>query len=568
MTISASDIEHFCSGVDQDLMMRHLSALARWTKFAGSPEELQSLGYIRKQLDEYGYDTQVQRHNAYISLPGRASAVIDGKAVQAITHSMSRSSPAGGLAGRLVELGNGAQVDFAGKDLRGCIVLVDGMASPGVALRASQAGAAGLLHASPHEHLHEMCISPVWGSPDAQTVRQLPTTVTLTISHADGKSLRDRLARGEAPNVVLHAKVDTGWRQIPILVADMSAADATTETPFILFSGHHDTWYEGVMDNGSANVTMMEVARLCALQRAHWRRNLRLCFWSGHSQGRYASSAWYADAYWRELDRLCAVHVNVDSTGGIGANDLSKAPAATELAALADHALQAQAGQRHGGERMHRNADQSFWGIGIPSIFSIMSQQSHEKVTLRNNLGWWWHTPDDLLDKIDPANLGRDSRVYAHVLYALLCATVLPIDIERQIDDLHATLSSLRLPEKTSVPLDDLVGEVSTLMAAASVFVRRKQQLSTEAAVAYDRTLMRVSRALVPLDYGIADRFAHLPALGLPAWPALQPLRELAAEQEGSPTFHLREVEALRARNRVFHAVRQAIDAIDGLGRS
>ena len=66
--------------------------------------------------------------------------------------------------------------------------------------------------------------------------------------------------RGEAPAVTLFAEVDTGWRKTPILVAELPADPAATDEPFILFSGHHDTWYHGVMDNGTANITM-RVAR-------------------------------------------------------------------------------------------------------------------------------------------------------------------------------------------------------------------------------------------------------------------------------------------------------------------
>ena len=80
--------------------------------------------------------------------------------------------------------------------------------------------------------------------------------------NADGSALRERLARGEQPKVTLHAEVDTGWRQTPILVAEIDGPDA--DGPFILYSGHHDTWHYGVMDNGAANATMLEVARLTA----------------------------------------------------------------------------------------------------------------------------------------------------------------------------------------------------------------------------------------------------------------------------------------------------------------
>src|SRR5262249_58921891 len=85
---------------------------------------------------------------------------------------------------------------------------------------ARAAGAAGQLHVSPHEHLHEMCISPVWGSPSDATLAELPATVACTISAADGAALRERLKAGRAPRVVLHAQVDTGWRKTPILTGD------------------------------------------------------------------------------------------------------------------------------------------------------------------------------------------------------------------------------------------------------------------------------------------------------------------------------------------------------------
>ena len=66
-----------------------------------------------------------------------------------------------------------------------------------------------------------MCVSPVWGSPSAETLAKLPSTVVCTVSNDDGGMLRERLARGEQPRVTLHAEVDTGWRKTPILVADL-----------------------------------------------------------------------------------------------------------------------------------------------------------------------------------------------------------------------------------------------------------------------------------------------------------------------------------------------------------
>ena len=363
-----------CDTVDGSVLMGHMRELAQWVKLSGTPDELQSLKYFQQRLDEYGYHTRLIMHDAYISLPGKARVDVDNQTLTSITHSFSRSSPPNGVTGRLVYVGDGDAPDFNGRDLNGAIVLMEGIASPGQAARASHAGAIGQVQISPHEHLHEMCVSPVWGSPSRQTQSDLPTTVVCTVSNADGSALRDRLTRGEHPKVTLHAEVDTGWRQTPILQADIDGPE--TDGPFILYSGHHDTWYYGVMDNGAANATMLEVARVIAQQRSAWRRGLRLCFWSGHSHGRYSGSTWYADTNWDELERRCAVHVNVDSTGGIGATVLKNAAAAPELIALAREAIGEQAGSDYDGKRMSRSSDQSFWGSEFRQC-SVLSASSH-----------------------------------------------------------------------------------------------------------------------------------------------------------------------------------------------
>ena len=74
---------------------------------------------------------------------------------------------------------------------------------------------------------------------------------------------------------------------------------------------------------------------------------------------------------------------------------------------------------------------------------------------------------------------------------------------------------------------------------------------------------MRISRALVPLDYTEGDRFSHDAALPQPAWPSLRKLRELAAAKPGSDEERFLAVAARRARNRVAHALREALDAAD-----
>ena len=399
------ELRTLCGAVDGASMMRDMEVFARWTKHAGTKEELSSLAHVRERMEAFGFRTTLISHDAFISLPGPARVEALARTLRCITHSFSRPSPQDGLRGALVDAGAGTDGDFARRDVRGRIVLVDGIANPAVTQRASRAGAIGQIHISPHEHLHEMCISAVWGSPDDEQLARMPATVVVTVPHADGLALRAANA-----DVVIHAEVDTRWRPTPILVADMDGAEGGADEPYVLFSGHHDTWYYGVMDNGGANATMMEASRLCASRREQWKRGLRVVFWSGHSQGRYSSSAWYADANWEEIEQRCVAHVNVDSTGGKNNTVVADTGTAWELLPLAREAVAEQSGQELSGRRMGRAGDESFWGIGVPAMFGNMGEQPPSGAAnasaavfgagrrLGHGTGWWWHTPDDLLD--------------------------------------------------------------------------------------------------------------------------------------------------------------------------
>ncbi|MGG5818592.1 M28 family peptidase [Falsiroseomonas sp. HW251] len=537
-------------------MMANLREIARWVKLSGTPEEREALGFVEKRMKDYGYRTQVLLHDAFISLPGKASVLVDGRELKAITHSFSLPSPAGGLSGVPVPMGHGTEADFAGKDVAGRILLLEGMATPAVAQRSSQAGAAGQLHISHHEHIHEMCISPVWGNPGLSTRDGLPSTVVCSVSAADGGAIRDALAAGKSPLVTLNAEVDTGWRKTPILQCDLDGPDP--DGAFVLMSGHHDTWYFGVMDNGSANAGMMEVARLVAQRKSSLRRGLRVCFWSGHSHGRYSGSAWYADGHWDELDRRCVAHVNVDSLGGAGATVLENTASMSELWHLAAEAVQSHTNQTYRGKRKARNSDESFVGIGVPSMLGSISEQPGKPAQARNALGWWWHTPHDLLDKVDEANLVRDTRVLLQVNWRLLTARILPLDHARTADALLQEIAAVAGRLEGRFDVSGLVAAATALKTAAEAVAAHAGAVSDTAAAAANAALMRASRALVPADYTDGDRFLHPHALPMPDWATLQPIRDLAATEAGSDEERYAAVDALRARNRVAFALREA----------
>ena len=566
-----TDTLTICNKVDRDRLWAHMEEFAKYTKVAGTPEELESLHYCKQVMAGFGFETEIVMHEAYISLPEPGARVeLGGVTAEAITHSFSRSAPDGGLTAPIVDVGKGGPADYAGKDVRGKIVLMDGIANPVVTQRACGAGAVGQIHVSPSEQRHEMCISPVWGSPDDRKLDRLPVSVVCTVRESDGAKLRAASAEDAKATATLFASVDTGWRPTPILITDMMPHGAP-DAPFVFYTGHHDTWYYGVMDNGGANATMIEVARVAAAHRDRWQRGLRVVFWSGHSQGRYSSSSWYADHNWEEIEARALIHVNVDSTGGLG-NTRIGTNAAAELRSLAAEAIRTHAGQEFHGNRMGRAGDQSFWGMGVPAMFANMSAQPAPPEPTAGppsmfrggkqggfGTGWWWHTPDDLLDKMDADILLRDTKIYMHAVWRLLADPVLPLDYAEHARYLIGVLNELQDVAGSRFDLSDLRTRAERLVTLAEGLPRDAPPEKLNAA------LVAVSRALVPVDYTDCDPFDHDPATPMRPYPSLQPIRELAELPEGSDAARFVETRLARGRSRVSVALGRAAAALNAL---
>jgi Zn-dependent M28 family amino/carboxypeptidase len=176
------------------------------------------------------------------------------------------------------------------------------------------------------------------------------------------------------------------------------------------------------MDNGTANATMLEVARILSQEKTELKRSLRLAFWSGHSHGRYAGSALYCDEHWEELYDSCVLHVNIDSVGAKDSVVLTEGNCMAETKDLAGSVIRELVSEVYEGSRFGRAGDQSFWGPGVPSLLMGLSEQvpattpAAQAFTKLFGAGkgggfGWWHTTEDTMDKIDPDYLERDCRI-------------------------------------------------------------------------------------------------------------------------------------------------------------
>jgi hypothetical protein len=556
--------------VSSATLMQHVHAIGALERESGSPGEAQAFDYIERTLKSYGVEVERREIEAYISLPQEGRLILpDGGEIEGLTHSFSTSVDA--LDAEVVDVGDGRPEDM--RRAAGKIALVRGLASPGRAWAAQQAGTLGQIFVL-MDHLHNMIVTTIWGTPSPETAWRIPTTPCLSVLGADGERLRAVLARGPL-HLRMKARVRTGWMPIPHLVAELAGH---REDRFVLFSGHVDSWHYGAMDNGTATATMLEVARLLAGRRDALRRGIRFAFWSGHSHGRYAGSAWYADHAWRELHQRCILHLNVDSTGARGATDYSVLHATEDAQRLAETVVGDVTGQKSRGRRFSRAGDQSFWGAGVPSAFMSLSglpkqdtelSRAMERLVGSAGFPWWWHTKDDTVDKIDADVLVLDTKVYLATALRWLNAPLLPLDHRRAAQSLIAELEALQAAVggrfDLAPALEGARALAERLERVAAMLADVDPAAPTAKLEAINRGLMRLSRILVPLAYTSGDRFTHDLALPLPPLAGLQRARELAKLDPDSDGFKFARAALVRERNRALHALDSAAAAADEL---
>ena len=560
--------------VSDKTLMEHVRTIGALERESGSPGEAQAFDYIERMLKSYGIEVERREIEAYISLPleGRVH-LPDGGTIEGLTHAFSTSVEA--LEGELVDVGDGRPADYARVNAAGKIALVNGLPAPGRAWVAQQAGTLGQIFVL-MDHLHNMIVTTIWGTPSPETAWRIPAVPCLSVLGAEGQRLRALLTRGPV-NVRMTTRVRTGWMPIPHLIGELVGRH---EDRFLLFSGHVDSWHYGAMDNGTANATMLEVARLLAGRRDALRRGIRFAFWSGHSHGRYAGSAWYADHAWRELHQRCVLHLNVDSTGARGATDYSVLHATEDAQRFAETVVADVTGQRSRGRRFSRAGDQSFWGAGVPSAFMSLSglpkqdtdlSRAMERLVGSAGFPWWWHTKDDTIDKIDPDVLALDTKVYLASALRWLNAPVLPLDHGRAVRGLLAELEALQAAAGARFDLAPAVDAARALVdrldRAGGVLAGVDARTPAAKLDALNRGLMRLSRVLVPLSYTSGDPFIHDLALPIPPLAGLQRVRELAALDPDTDAFKFARAALVRERNRAVHAFDTAASAADDLLR-
>jgi Iap family predicted aminopeptidase len=414
---------------------RHSREIVRHVRPSGSPGEFAAIDYVVAELRAEGVPVEVHELSAYVSDPVRASFRLESETpldFPALTQAFSASTSASGVAAEIVDLGRGNAADYSRAEARGKLVLVDGLADPEGVQAAQNAGAVGAVFAATADRVNEMTVGPIWGTPSPGDVRLLPRIPSVAVSREAGAAIRTRLHSGPVRGRVT-TEVSSGFKTLRLPVATVTAP--RDPEGFVLLGGHIDGWHHGANDEGASNAAMVEIARIAYRHRDELARGLKVAWWPGHSNGRYAGSTWYADRFWVELRDHAFAYLNIDGVGQKEASRFS-AVATAELEPLARGIVKDHASVDPEVGRPGRNSDQSFYGIGLPLL-----QFNHERT---EDVGgyWWWHTPEDTFDKIDFDILAGDTRLYVEALHRLLTEPAPPFDLSAAASELVKILEA------------------------------------------------------------------------------------------------------------------------------
>jgi len=281
--LTSAETEALASEISGASAKRTVQALSLHHRMRGSEGYRAAAEVIRDRLREYGlkevdilslpadgrifYGTQRSRPAWNASFAElweqrqeggrwRDSERIASWADQPIT--LAQDSVSGRAEAELVDVGTGSSAaDYAGKDVRGKLVLVSGQPEAAAKLAVTERGAAGIVSWAQNQR------SAWWGE-DESLIRwgHLSTwedpTFAFMVSPARARAWQARLAKGET--VRLRAQVKAGRTPGAYLIptAIIPGQDRSKE---ILFSCHLDHPSPGANDNASGCSGILEIAR-------------------------------------------------------------------------------------------------------------------------------------------------------------------------------------------------------------------------------------------------------------------------------------------------------------------
>ena len=559
----------------KDEVQKHLHFFTALIRRAGTKEELKAAKYIKGKLEECGVDSEIYEFDAYINHPGEAHLQVLSPAetsLPCLTSIFSTSTPPEGVEAELIALNTGSEEDYRGVDPRGKIGLIKPAGMEGqleAAKRGEEKGVAAQIHVNTGK-TRAISIGQfrnTWGNPTPEAVAHLPKTPAVSVCEEDGEYLSDLTRKGR---VLIRLKVDSwrGYKKIRLPIGVLPGSKEPDK--YVLAAGHYCSWFTGATDNAAANALMLEMARIFSKYRKNLARGIRFAWWSGHEQGLYAGSTWYLDTFWDDIRDNAIAYLVMDGFGRKGASGFE--PRNTEeVRMFQERVIKDVLGVDTPSKRAPRFGDQSYWGMGLPSMTGRPGFAFEKEGAKGSESIWYSHTAEDTLDKVDLDLVSIPFKVNAVSLLRLCNSPVLPLEFVTMAEVIKQALDGLRANGDIPLDLTSLITQAEALQKKAKALnkVIGKNLLGFEKR-GRDRErvrkfkeingcLMGLSRILMPILSSQAGKYGQDPMGGrFQPLPRLQPVKELNSMGRGTEAYQALLTSLVRERNRLSDALNSA----------
>jgi len=286
-------------------------------------------------------------------------------------------------------------------------------------------------------------------------------------------------------------------------------------------------------------------------------------------------SSWFVDRNWDRLRAHAVAYLQIDQPACAGTTRWSAA-SNTELKRFHQGVEKRILGRRPAAwRRAVKNGDASFFGLGVPMLAAQGAFTDEElKKTALANLGWWHHSLENTIDKLDFAFMDDHMRVYAAYLWELCTAIVLPFEYVSVADQFIERLDQLKAGAE-GVGLQGASDRARAFKASAEKLEvaaqewrgryaagKTKDEASAEA---LNVCMKRLSRALVPLASTAKGTYGHDPYGYTPQGtmiPSLFDVSRYAKLGEGEARWML-ETQLVRDRNRIADVLEDCRGLVD-----
>jgi hypothetical protein len=565
--------------VDFNGMWKHVLNLSKYRdRIAGTTSIERAAKYIADELEETpGSEVWIDRFPLYTSFPEGAELRImspQAKKIMAFPNLFSLNTPSEGLTGEVVYVKGGMPEEYNGIEPRDKIALAELAMPPSRPEKASVAsnmGCVGLMVIGwGHPDNKALCRGAIkwrWGPPTREEFEKIPRISSLNISRADGEYIKKLLSQGKKVVGNIKAEVKNKWVSANQPTCRIKPSGKKFDE-LLIVGGHLESWGGTATDNSTGNAIMLETARALSKNRDVMQREVIMSFWDGHEIGEAAGSAWFLDNYWSELNKRGIAYINIDSVGVKGASQFVSY-SSPETWEFLDQVEKEIIGKTSVKNPALKSADNSFLGIGIPYVTTYATYTEEELQKSGNaELGWWYHTEKDTIDKVDRELLETQAELYSAYIWRLVQESILPFNFEPSIHlfiSEHKELANRFKKILAIGPFKELGSNIKKLHDAVVELNKQKQHVrdtDIKKIKLVNGLLMGISRILTPSFETVAGKYMQDPygysLLANPIPRIYKAASKMAEIEEDTPDYYMLYNELIKETNLLNDSVSEA----------